>query len=128
MSAVCRRRKTDCRLFSCFFEDVHTCQINFSRGSFTNRCSNVLLYVYEIPKNAFIGRISQAEPKKLAAVVKPKPRRALGIAVDFVAGHLKDKKATEFNTLDKLLLEDLGLQIPFPTIQVIPSESVRSVR
>ena len=31
-------------------------------------------------------------PKKLASVVKPNTRRALGIAVDFVLGdHLKDK-------------------------------------
>ena len=84
-------------------------------------------YVSEIP-NAFIGRISQAEPKKLASVVKPKTPRALGIAVDFVGDHLKDKKATEFNTLDKLLSEELGLLIPFPTIQVNSSVSVRSVR
>ena len=92
-----------------------------------NRCSKLSRYVYEIP-NAFIGRISQAEPKKLASVVKPKTRRALGIAVvGFVGDHLKDKKVTEFNTLDKLLSEDLELLIPFP-IQVIPPESVRSVR
>ena len=84
-------------------------------------------YVYEIP-NTFIGRILQAEPKKLASVVKPKTPRALGIAVDFVGDHLKDKKAIEFNTLDKLLSKDLGLLIPFPTIQVISPESVRSVR
>ena len=65
-----------------------------------NRCSKLLRYVYEIP-NAFIGRISQAEPKKLASVVKPKTRRALGIAVaGFVGDHLKNKKVTEFNTLD----------------------------
>ena len=65
-----------------------------------NSCSKLLRYVYEIP-NAFIGRISQAEPKKLAAIVKPKTRRALGIAiVDFVGDHSKDKKVTEFNTLD----------------------------
>ena len=66
-------------------------------------------YVYEIP-NAFIGRIPQAEPTaaKLGSVVKPKTRCALGIAVNFVGDHLKDKKATEFNTLDKLLSEDLG--------------------
>ena len=36
----------------------------------------------------FIGRILQAEPKKLASVVKPKTRRALGIVVDFVGDHL----------------------------------------
>ena len=70
----------------------------------------------------------QAEPKKLASVVKPKMPCAVGIAVDFVGDHLKDKKTTEFNTLDKLLSEDLGLMIMFPTIQVIPPESVRSVR
>ena len=65
-----------------------------------NSCSKLLRYVYEIP-NAFIGRISQAEPKKLASVVKPKTRLALGIAVvGFVGDHLKDKKVTEFNTLD----------------------------
>ena len=43
----------------------------------------MLRYVYEI-LNAFIGRILPAEPKKLASVVKPKTRRALGIVVDFV--------------------------------------------
>ena len=65
-----------------------------------NRCSKLSRYVYEIP-NVFIGRISQAEPKKLASVVKPKTRRALGIAVvGFVGDHLKDKKVIEFNTLD----------------------------
>ena len=62
-----------------------------------------------------------------ASVVKPKTPHALGIAVDFVGVHLKDKKATEFNTYDKLLSEDLGLLIPFPTIQVISPESVPSV-
>ena len=57
-------------------------------------------YVYEIP-NAFIRRISQAEPKRLASVVEPKTRRALGIAVvGFVGDHLKDKQVTEFSTLD----------------------------
>ena len=61
-----------------------------------NRCSKFSRCVYEIP-NAFI--ISQAEPKKLASVVKPKTRRALGIAaVGFVGDHLKDKKLTESNT------------------------------
>ena len=56
--------------------------------------------VHEIP-NAFIRRISQAEPKRLASVVEPKTRRALGIAVvGFVGDHLKDKKVTEFDTLD----------------------------
>ena len=62
-----------------------------------NCCSKLLRCVYEIP-NAFIRRISQAEPKKLASVVKPKTRHALGIAVvGFVGDHLK---VTEFNTLD----------------------------
>ena len=64
-----------------------------------NRCSKFLRYIYEI-QNAFIGRISQAEPKKLAYVVKPKTRRALEIAVVGFVGDHKDKKATEFNTLD----------------------------
>ena len=65
-----------------------------------NRCSKLLRFVYEIP-NAFIGRISQAEPKKLASVVKPKTRRALGFAVvGFVGDNFRDKKVTEFNTLD----------------------------
>ena len=54
--------------------------------------------------NAFIGRNSQAEPKKLSShssVVKPKTHRVLGIAVfGFVGDHLKDKKVTEFNTLN----------------------------
>ena len=61
-----------------------------------NRCSKLSHYVYEIP-NAFVWRISQ----KLASVVKPKTRRALGVAVvGFVGDHLKDKKVTEFNTLN----------------------------
>ena len=64
-----------------------------------NRCSKLLRFVYEIP-NAFIGRISQTEPK-LASVVKPKTRRALGFAVvGFVGDHFRGKKVTEFNTLD----------------------------
>ena len=50
--------------------------------------------------NALIGRILLAEPKKLASIVKSKTGRAQGIAVDFVGDHLKDKKVTEFNTLD----------------------------
>ena len=65
-----------------------------------NCCSKLLCYVYEIP-NAFIERILQAEPKKLASVVKPKTCRALRIAVvGFVGDHLKDKKVREFDTLD----------------------------
>ena len=65
-----------------------------------NRCSKLLRRVYQIP-NAFIRRISQTEPKNLASVVKPKTRRALGIAVvGFVGDHLKDKKVPEFDTLD----------------------------
>ena len=92
-----------------------------------NCCSKQLCYVYEIHvQNAFIRRILHEEPKRLASVVKPKMRHALGIAVDFVGDHVKDKKGTEFNTLDKLSSEDLGLLIPFPTIQVIPPESVQS--
>ena len=50
-----------------------------------NRCSKLLSFVYQIP-NAFIGRISQAEPKELASVVKAKTRSALGIAVVGFAG------------------------------------------
>ena len=71
----------------------------------------MLRYVYEI-LNAFIGRILQAEPKKLASVVKPKTRRALGIVVDIVGDHLKNKKSTEFNTLDKLLSRRSGSSDP----------------
>ena len=38
---------------------------------------------------------------KLASIVKLKTRSALGIAVvGFVGDHLKDKKVTEFKTLD----------------------------
>ena len=55
-----------------------------------NRCSKLSRYVYEIP-NVFIGRISQAEPKKLASVVKPKTRRALGIAVVGFEGQKGDR-------------------------------------
>ena len=55
-----------------------------------NSCSKLLRYVYEIP-NAFIGRISQAEPKKLASVVKSKTRRALGIAVVGFEGQKGDR-------------------------------------
>ena len=63
-----------------------------------HRCSKRLRYVHE-RTNAFIGGISQAEPKKLASVVKPKTHHALGIAVvGFVCDHLKDKEATQLNT------------------------------
>ena len=55
-------------------------QINFSCRSIMNRSWKLLRYVNEI-SNAFIGRISQAEPKKLASVVKPKTSPAVGIAV-----------------------------------------------
>ena len=66
-----------------------------------NCCSKLSRYVKKIVPNAFLGRISQAGPRKLASVVKPKTRPALGIAViGFVGDHLKDKKVTEFNTLD----------------------------
>ena len=75
-------------------------QINFSCGSIMIRCSKLLRYVLKI-QDAFIGWISQAEPKKLASVVKLKTHHALGIAVvGFVGDHLKDKKVTEFNTLE----------------------------
>ena len=67
------------------------------------------------------------QSQRIASVVKPKTRRALGTAVDSVVDHLRDKKATELNTIDKLLSEDLELPIPFLTIQVIPPESARSV-
>ena len=49
------------------------------------------------------GGFSQAEPKKLTSVVKLQMPCALGIVFDFEGDHLKDKKATEFNSLDKLL-------------------------
>ena len=81
----------------------------------------MLRYVYEI-LNAFIGRILQAEPKKLASVVKPKTRRALWIVVDFVGDHLKDKKSTKFNTLDKLLSRRSGSSDP---VSNNPSYSTR---
>ena len=83
-------------------------------------------YVYDIP-NAFIRQILHAEPK-IPSIVKRKTRHALGIAVDFVGDLLKDKKVTELKTLVKLLSTDMGLLIPFPTIQLIPPESVQSVR
>ena len=83
-------------------------------------------YVYEIA-NALIPPISQVEPKKLAfIVIKPKMRSALGIAVDFAGDYLRHKKMAEFNTLDKLLSEDLRLLILFPTIQIVPPESVQT--
>ena len=55
----------------------------------------------------------QAGPRKLASIVKRKTFFALGIAVDFLGDHLKDKKAIKFNTLDKLLSEDFGVLILF---------------
>ena len=65
-------------------------QINFSCGSIINRCSDLLRYVYEIP-NAFIGRISQAEPLRslqCTSLVKPRMHHVLGIAVvGFVDDH-----------------------------------------
>ena len=66
-----------------------------------NLAQNFRVMFTKIIPNAFIGRISQAEPKKLASVVKSKTRRALGIAVvGFVGDHLMDKTVTEFNTLE----------------------------
>ena len=56
----------------------------------------------KLPKY-FYQRISQAEPKKLASLVKLQTPSALRIVVDFEGDHLKDKKVTEFNILDKLL-------------------------
>ena len=65
-----------------------------------NCCSKHLRYVYENYTKCF-SRANFAEPNKLASVVKPKAHRALGITVvGFVGDHLKDKKVTEFNTLD----------------------------
>ena len=48
-----------------------------------NHCSKLLRYVYEMP-NVFIRRILQAEPQKVASVVKPKTHLALGIVVDLL--------------------------------------------
>ena len=53
--------------------------------------------------------------------------RSKDVQKQLVRMSLKDKKVIEFNTLDKLLSEGLGLPIPFSTIQVIPPESVGSV-
>ena len=80
-------------------------EINVSCGSITNSCSILLRYVYEIPNQCFYRANLQVEPKRLASVVKPKMPRALEISVYFVGDHLKHKRATEFNTLDKLLSE-----------------------
>ena len=81
-------------------------EINVSCGSITNSCSILLRYVYKKkPNQCFYRANLQVEPKRLASVVKPKMPRALEISVYFVADHLKDKRATEFNTLDKLLSE-----------------------
>ena len=63
-----------------------------------NRCSKLSRYVYEY-QMLLSGEF--CKPKKLASVVMSKTHRALGIAVvGFVGDHLKDKKVTEFNTLD----------------------------
>ena len=119
-----------------------------------NRLLNRLRYVYEIP-NAFVERISQAgvilrcRPQKkhlrsLLPYLNRKTRRALRIAVDFVGVHLKYKKATKFITYPRRTYNFPGRKVlrnglwtnfylkiwdfPFPTIQIIPPESVRSVR
>ena len=87
-----------------------------------NHCSKLLRFFTKYMYQCFYRA-------NFASRVKPKMCRALGIAVvGFVGDHFRDKKATEVNTLDRLLSEDLGLLIPFLTIQVIPPESVRSVR
>ena len=49
-------------------------------------------------------------------------RRALGIVVDFLGDHLKDKMLTEFNTLDKLLSRRSGSSYP---VSNNPSYSTR---
>ena len=72
-----------------------------------NCCSKLLCYVYEIP-NAFIVQILQAEPKKLASVVKPNMRCALGIAVDFVG-----EKATEYQHIGQTFIWWSGTSDPF---------------
>ena len=64
----------------------------------------------------------QAEPKKLASAVKLKTRHALGIVVDVVGDHLRDKKSTEFNTLGKLLSRRYGSSDP---VSYNPSYSTR---
>ena len=71
----------------------------------------LLRYVYEIP-NAFIGRISQADPKKLASVVEPNTRCAPGIAIDFVSDHLKDKKVTEYQHIGQTFIWRCGTSDP----------------
>ena len=60
-----------------------------------NRCSKLLRYVYEIP-NAFITRISQAEPKKLTS------HRALWTYI-----------------LSIKMRQNSHIGIPIPTIQAI---------
>ena len=56
--------------------------IFFVHGVIMNRCSKLLRCVCKIP-NTFTRRISQAEPKKLAPVVKPKMHPALGMATEY---------------------------------------------
>ena len=46
-------------------------------------------------------------------------RHVLGIVVNFVGDHLNDKKVTKYQHIGQILSEDPGLQIPFPTIQVV---------
>ena len=91
-----------------------------SRTVAQNSYDNVALCLRNT--KSFIGRILQVEPKKLASVVKPKTHRALRIVVDFVGDHLKDKKSTEFNTLDKLLSRRSGSSDP---VSNNPSYSTR---
>ena len=76
-------------------------------------CSKFLRYVYEMP-NVFIGRISQAEPGRSLLRV---------VLCEYI---FKVQNATEFNTLDKLLSEDLGHSIPFLAIQAIRSRFQQS--
>ena len=50
-----------------------------------------------------IRMILRKTPLKVYSNLKLQTPCALGIVVDFEGDHLKDKKATEFNTLGKLL-------------------------
>ena len=97
-------KKNRLQTSSRIFEDIHTCQNNLS-----NQLKSIWLWEYHEPllktlalclqntKSFYRANFASRASKKLTSVqVKPKTRRALGIAVDFVGDHLKDKKATEY--------------------------------
>ena len=87
-----------------------------------NSCSKLLRYVHEIP-NAFITRVSRAEPKKLTS------RRALWVYIQSTKMRQNSHIGQTFilNSDIRSPFQQSKLFDPFSTIQVIPIKSLRGV-